>query len=293
MSGSIFDMRDVANLRALRRQMTAELVVSGVSAPDLEARLLLSSALNCTPSELIQHDDEMVTPDVAQRAMALMMRRITGEPVARILGHREFWSLDFQLSPDTLVPRPDTETVIEVALDAFPERDAALRILDLGTGSGAILAALLVERPQALGVGVDRAEGAARTALDNFDHVGVGERAFAVVGDWGAGLVGGFDLVVSNPPYITSHAMLILPREVRSHDPALALDGGVDGLDAYRAIIADAPRLLCSGGLVVLELGVGQEEDVSGLLKAAGLVVCGPAKPDLAGIPRAISARKP
>lgn len=121
------DMRDVANLRALRRQMTAELVVSGVSAPELEARLLLASAMNCAPGELIQHDDEMVTPDVAKRAMALMMRRITGEPVARILGRREFWSLDFQLSPDTLVPRPDTETLVQVALDAFPQRDAPLR----------------------------------------------------------------------------------------------------------------------------------------------------------------------
>ncbi|MGE4373690.1 MAG: peptide chain release factor N(5)-glutamine methyltransferase [Xanthobacter sp.] len=286
-------MRDVANLRALRRQMTAELVVSGVSAPELEARLLLASAMNCAPGELIQHDDEMVTPDVAKRAMALMMRRITGEPVARILGRREFWSLDFQLSPDTLVPRPDTETLVQVALDAFPQRDAPLRILDLGTGSGAILAALLVERPQALGVGVDRVEGAARTAQDNFDHADVGERAFAMVGDWGAGLTGGFDLVVSNPPYITSRAMLLLPREVRGHDPVLALDGGEDGLNAYRDIIADVPRLLRSGGLVVLELGVGQAEVVASLLKAAGLVPCGPATPDLAGIPRAISARKP
>lgn len=276
---------------AFCRQMAAELSVSGVDAPELEARILLARALRCERSELLSRSDDPVPQAAAREAQGLLLRRISGEPVARILGHREFWSLDFRLSPDTLVPRPDTETVVEEALFLFPDRTAPLRILDLGTGSGAILAALLVERPAARGVGVDRAEGAARTARDNLAHAQVADRAAVLVGDWGACLGGTFDLVVSNPPYIARRAMAGLPREVRLHDPALALDGGDDGLSAYRAIAAELPRLLAPGGAAVFELGAGQEEDVARLARAAGLQVPGPARRDLAGIPRALAVR--
>lgn len=274
------------------RQMAAELSVSGADAPELEAGLLLAHALGCARADLLARRDELISPNIERQALALLVRRISGEPVARILGHREFWSLDFLLSPDTLVPRPDTETVVEEALALFPERDAPLRMLDLGTGSGAILAALLTERPSAIGLGVDRAEGAARTARDNLAHAGVVCRAAVMVGDWGAALAGGFDLVVSNPPYIGHRALANLPREVRLHDPALALDGGQDGLDAYRAIAADLQRLLVPGGAVVFELGAGQEADVAKILQAEGLVLSGPARCDLAGVPRALSARR-
>ncbi|WP_454914662.1 peptide chain release factor N(5)-glutamine methyltransferase [Xanthobacter sediminis] len=273
--------------------MAAELSVSGVDVPDLEARVLLAHVLDCAPGELLARRDEPLPLAAEREASALLLRRIAGEPVARILGHREFWSLDFLLSPDTLVPRPDTETVVEEALALFPERQAPLRILDLGTGSGAILAALLAERPAALGVGVDRAEGAARAARDNLARARVEERGAVLVGDWGGGLAGGFDLVVSNPPYITHRAMAGLPREVRLHDPVLALDGGEDGLTAYRAIVADLPRLLAPRGAAVLELGAGQEADVAAIAVAAGLKVAGPARRDLAGIPRALTLRRP
>ncbi|MFG1480866.1 peptide chain release factor N(5)-glutamine methyltransferase [Xanthobacter sp. V4C-4] len=278
---------------ALCRQMAAELLVSGVEAPELEARILLALALRCDRAQLFARSDDPVPAGVAHDALALLLRRISGEPVARILGRREFWSLDLHLSPDTLVPRPDTETVVEEALHLCADRAAPLRILDLGTGSGAILAALLVERPAAWGIGVDRAEGAARAARDNLARAGVADRAAVLVGDWGAGLRGGFDLVVSNPPYIEHGALAGLSREVRLHDPVLALDGGPDGLDAYRAIVADLPRLLAPGGAAVLELGAGQEADVARLAAAAGLSVPAAARRDLAGIPRALAVRRP
>lgn len=278
---------------ALRRQMAQALAAAGVETPDLDARLLLAEALRLPPSDLTLRADAVVPPPAEAEARAFLARRRGGEPVARIRGRKEFWSLDFRLSPETLVPRADTETVVEAALDLCPDPAAALRVLDLGTGTGAILAAVLAERPNAFGVGVDRSEAAACTARDNLARNGLGDRAQVVVGDWGAALAGGFDLVVSNPPYITAAAMAGLPAEVRRHDPELALVAGEDGLCAYRAIAADLPRLLRPGGAGVLELGAGQEPEVAALLTAAGLRVADPARRDLAGIPRALAARRP
>lgn len=278
---------------ALRRQMAAALASAGVETPHLDARLLVAHALGCAPAELLARGDTIPPPAAEAAAHALLARRLAGEPVARILGEREFWSLPFRLSPETLVPRPDTETLVEAALAHCPDRAAPLRILDLGTGTGALLAALLVELPHASGIGVDRSEGAARTARDNLARNGLGGRGRIVVGDWGAALTGGFDLVVSNPPYIRTGDMAGLDREVRLHDPALALVAGADGLDAYRAITADLPRLLAPGGLAVLELGAGQEPQVTSLVEAAGLTVPGPARPDLSDVPRALCALRP
>lgn len=290
-------MADALTVAALRRELAATLAAAGVEDADRDARLLLAEALGCAPGDLLLRADAPVTEEAAGTARAFAARRAAGEPVARIRGRREFWSLDFLLSPDTLVPRPDTETLVEAALAACPDRDAALRILDLGTGTGAILAALLVERPRAFGLGMDRAEGAARTARDNLARNGLAGRACVAVGDWGAALAGagpgrGFDLVVSNPPYITSAEMADLPVEVRRHDPRLALEAGADGLDAYRAITADLPRLLAPGGVCVLELGAGQEAAVAALARAAGLLLDGPARRDLAGTARALVARR-
>lgn len=278
---------------ALRRRMAVDLAAGGVSTPDLDARLLLAQALGCAPGELLARGEAVPAPASVALAETLLARRLAGEPVARILGRREFWSLDFRLTPQTLVPRPDTETVVEAALAACPERGAPLRILDLGTGSGALLAALLSERPNAFGIGLDRAEGAARAARDNLAGAGLAGRSAVVVGDWAASLAGGFDLVVSNPPYIPRGDLDHLEREVREHDPRLALDGGADGLDAYRALAAALPGLLAPGGVAVLELGIGQEAAVAGLLRAAGLSPAGPARPDLGGIPRALLVRGP
>lgn len=284
--------REVAlTIAQLRRQMAARLAAGSVESPELDARLLLAHALGCAPGELLNRGEAPAPAELRSAAEALLSRRLSGAPVSRILGHKEFWSLTLELSPDTLVPRPDTEIVVEAALSLFPDRAAPLRILDLGTGTGAILAALLTERPAAAGIAVDRSENAARTARLNFARNGLSGRALAIVGDWGTALAGGFDLVVSNPPYIAEGEMAELAVEVRCHDPRLALVAGTDGLSAYRAIAADLPRLLKPGGITVLELGAGQEPAVAALVQGVGLSVLGPARADLGGIPRALCAR--
>ncbi|MEP9350870.1 peptide chain release factor N(5)-glutamine methyltransferase [Xanthobacter sp. KR7-225] len=277
----------------LRRALAGRLRQAGIAAADIEARLLVAQAAGLAPAQLLAHAQDRTDAGTRAAAAALLARRLAGEPVSRILGRREFWSMDFALAPETLVPRPDTETVVEEALAHVADRAAPLRLLDLGTGSGAILAALLSELPNAFGVGVDLSAGAARAACDNLARLGLGARACVVAGRWGEALSGPFDLVVSNPPYIPTADLGRLDAEVRLHDPALALDGGSDGLCAYRAIVREAGRLLAPGGTLVLELGIGQDRAVAGLLREAGLALAGPARPDLAGIPRARAARKP
>lgn len=277
---------------ALLRAFAAAFAECGMEAPEREARALLRGGLGLSDLDLVTRGEQEVAQEDATRLRALAERRARGEPLARLTGWREFWSLDFALSPETLVPRPETETLVEAALSLFPDRSAPLRLLDLGTGTGALLAALLSEYPAAFGVGVDLAPGAARQARANLATLGFATRAAVLVGHWGEALTGGFDLVVSNPPYIPSTDIPALQREVRAHDPLLALDGGPQGLDAYRALAVTLPDLLVAGGYAVLELGIGQERQVAGLLTAAGLSVEGPARADLAGIARAMIARK-
>jgi release factor glutamine methyltransferase len=262
--------------------------LAGVEAPEREARHLLKAVLGLSDLDLITGPDAPVSPPQVARALELAARRADGEPVARLVGRREFWSLEFVLAPDTLVPRPETETLVEAALAAFPDRDAALRVLDLGTGTGALLAAFLSERPNALGIGVDLSDGAARQAHANLAALGLANRSAIIVGNWAEAIKGGFDLVLSNPPYISRDDIAALDPEVRVHDPLLALDGGNDGFDAYRAIARVLPRLLREGGRAILELGIGQEPDVARLLEQAGLPLDGPARRDLGGIARAI-----
>jgi release factor glutamine methyltransferase len=218
--------------------------------------------------------------------------------VARILGEWEFWSLPFTLTPGTLVPRPDSETVVAAALLALKERRHAsdgLRILDLGVGTGALLVALLKELPGATGVGVDLSPEAVETATFNAVRNGVGERARFHVSDWAAGLDpadrGPYDLVVSNPPYIADAVIDGLEPEVRAHDPRLALSGGRDGLDAYRAIAAELPALLAPDGVAALEIGSDQAETVAALFRAAGFAVEGPFA-DFGSRPRALVLRR-
>ncbi|OYX11338.1 MAG: protein-(glutamine-N5) methyltransferase, release factor-specific [Rhizobiales bacterium 32-66-8] len=269
--------------------MAARLAAAGIDSPDLDARLLLAHVLGVSGAELVMHSDASVAPEGAAQAENVLARRLAGEPVARILGTREFWSLPFALSAGTLVPRPDTEAVVEEALARVSDRAAPLRLLDLGIGSGAILAALLSELPAAFGVGVDRSGDAARTARDNLARLGLGCRSALLVGDWGTALRGGFDLIVSNPPYIPTADIAGLTTDVRDHDPLPALDGGADGLDAYRALIAAVPALLRAGGSAVFELGIGQEAAVTALARDAGLPVLRPARRDLGDVPRALT----
>jgi release factor glutamine methyltransferase len=215
---------------------------------------------------------------------------IAHEPLSRIIGRREFWGLEFMLSGDTLDPRPESETVVEAVLARLPDRTGAYRFLDLGTGTGCLLLALLSEFPRAIGVGIDIAAGAARTARRNAELLGLGGRAHFVVGDWVRAVAGGFDAVVANPPYIATPAVARLAPEVRNHDPHRALDGGADGLLAYRAIAVDLHRLLLSGGIFAAEIGQGQADSVAAILVQNGLAIDGLAH-DLAGIVRCVVAR--
>ena len=214
------------------------------------------------------------------------------EPLSRILGRREFWGLEFALSADTLDPRPETETVVEAVLRRVLNRNAPLRFLDLGTGTGCILLALLSEFPAAIGFGVDIALGAVMTALGNAATLGLGERAHFLVGDWGTAISGRFDVIASNPPYIGGAALADLPPEVALYDPRLALDGGADGLGAYRSLVFDLLRLLRPGGVFACEVGSGQAPAVAAILRARGFEVDG-CERDLAGIARCVMARAP
>jgi len=277
-----------------RRRLAARFKSGAIDSPELDARILVGAALGLDLTGMIAAATRAFTAAEAARLEDFAGRRLKGEPVARILGSREFWGLPLQLSAATLVPRPDTETVVALALQmlrAGPGADRP-RIADLGTGSGAILLALLSELPDAVGVGTDISAAALRTASANARNLGLGRRAAFVACDYASALSGAFDLIVSNPPYIRSAEINDLASEVRDHDPLGALDGGSDGLDAYRALVPQAVRLLASGGGLALEVGHDQGADVKQLMAAAGLTLCGPPRTDLAGIPRAVAGRK-
>ena len=282
-------------VEAVRRKLTARFKSSHIDTAELDARILVRTAIGLDLTGLITSAARPVTSDEATRLEDFTRRRLAGEPVARILGAREFWGLPLQLSAATLVPRPDTETVVELALEmlrAGPDPMHRLRIADIGTGSGAILLALLSELPDAFGVGTDVSVAALRTASRNAARLGFASRAAFVACDYAAALSEPFDLIASNPPYIRSADIARLATEVRDHDPIVALDGGVDGLDAYRQLIPQAARRLAQGGLLVVEAGQGQSGDIGELMTAAGLTQQRPPKADLAGISRAVAGRK-
>ena len=282
-------------VEAARRALTARFKSAAIDSAELDARLLLGAVLGLDLTGMIRAADRRLTSNESIRLGDFARRRLDGEPVARILGTKEFWGLPLHLSAATLVPRPDTETVVELALEmlrASPPPVHPLRIADLGTGSGAILLALLSELPDAVGFGTDISVAALQTARGNAVNLGLADRADFVACDYAAALSGPFDLVVSNPPYIRAAEIAALANEVRNFDPLRALDGGPDGLDAYRALIPAAARLLARQGALVVEVGRGQDDDVRGLMIAAGLTPEGPARADLAGIRRAVASRK-
>ncbi|HET8726651.1 MAG TPA: peptide chain release factor N(5)-glutamine methyltransferase [Alphaproteobacteria bacterium] len=278
-------------LQALQATAVKALSQAGIEDARTDARLLIQHALGLDRSRMLAERDRTVTAAERERVERLVARRLAREPVSRILGMREFWSLEFVLSPATLDPRPDTETVVEAALALVPDRRGPLRLLDLGTGTGCLLLALLSELPNAVGIGVDRDAEAAATARCNAVRLGLSGRAAFAIGDWGTALGGGFDLVVSNPPYIAEHEMSGLAPEVVRFDPTAALVAGPDGLAAYRAIAADLHRLMAPGGRVVLEVGRGQASAVTDLLARSGVVDLG-VRLDLAGIPRVVCGGK-
>jgi release factor glutamine methyltransferase len=282
-------------VEAARRALTTRLQANGNESAELDARILVGHALGLDLTGVIAAARRPVTAAEAARIEDFARRRLAGEPVARILRLKEFWGLPLQLSAATLVPRPDTETVVELALEilrAGPRPDRPWRIADIGTGSAAILLALLSELPGACGVGTDISVAAVRTARTNAARLGFAPRAAFVACNYAAALSGPFDLIVSNPPYIRSAEIADLPTEVRHHDPPGALDGGADGLAAYRTIAPEAVRLLVPGGVLAVEIGYGQSADVEPLMTVAGLTLERPPKVDLAGIPRAAAFRK-
>jgi len=268
-------------------QAGQRLRAAAIEAPRQEARILLAAAMGCTESDLLRDPRAPVADDAASRFGAMLRRRLAHEPMAYVTGRCGFWTLDLAVSPATLIPRADTETLVEAALDQFPDRRAVRRVLDLGTGTGALLLAVLSEFPDAFGIGTDRVPQAAALAEANARRTGLRDRAAFVAADWAAPLAGRFDLVLSNPPYIPGGDIPGLMPEVARHEPVSALDGGADGLDAYRAIAAALPALLAPGGRAILELGQGQGDAVAALATAAGIAVFG-TRPDLGGIDRAL-----
>jgi release factor glutamine methyltransferase len=268
---------------ALLCRAGALLRAAGVEDPRAEARRLLAHALVLDPGALVGRAQEAVD---APGFDGLVARRAAREPMAYILGTREFWGMPFRVTPDVLIPRPDSETLIEAALDALPDRRAVARVLDLGTGSGALLAAALQEFPNATGVGVDVSPAALAVAKANLAALGFDTRATCVEGRWDVALPGRFDLVLCNPPYVAQADLPALQPEL-AHEPRGALAAGADGLDAYRALLPTLPARLAPGGVAVLELGAGQAPAVAALAPWAEATT----RHDLAAIPRALVLR--
>jgi release factor glutamine methyltransferase len=267
---------------------------AGIETPELDARVLLCHAARLTHETYIARARETLPADAAPRLQRAIARRLARWPVARITGAREFYGRSFILGKDTLDPRPDTETLIEAALDIVRERgwqQKPLKLLDLGTGSGCILVTLLAELPFAEGLGTDLSPGALATAAANASAHGVAARAAFAAADWLDGISGKFDLVLSNPPYISTGKIAGLAKEVAAHDPHLALDGGPDGLGAYRRIAMRARDILNKNGRLLVEIGAGQGKDVAAIFARAGLTLeRGEGRPDLSGRPRVIVA---
>ena len=263
--------------------------------PRSEARRLVEAALDWPVARQLADPDRIIDAASVEALDALLHRRAERqEPLSRILGRREFWGLSLEIDGATLDPRPDTETLVELALDLFsgPERSPPLQILDLGTGSGALLLALLSEYPEAQGLGVDQDSDTLATATRNAARLGLGGRARFEVGDWLSEVSGRFDLIVSNPPYIPTEDLAGLDRAVRDFDDPLALDGGADGLAFYARTLREAGRCLAPGGVLILELGIGQADSVQALGRDSGWSLRS-LRDDLAGIPRAIALTQP
>jgi release factor glutamine methyltransferase len=272
------------NIAGALAYITSQLAEAGIESPRREARYILAAAHGLTTTELLsldEADEAKFTP--------LLARRRAHEPLAYITGAKEFWGLSFAVSPATLIPRPDSETLIEAAVETFPNKSAVKTILDLGTGTGCLLLAALSEFSAAFGIGTDISPTAASLAAGNAKSLGLNHRAAFLTANWAAPLAQKFDLVLSNPPYIPTQDLATLMPDVAHYEPATALDGGADGTAAYQTIIAALPALLSPNGAAIIELGLSQAEPVTALAHAAGFTA--KTRPDLAGIPRALILR--
>ncbi len=268
---------------------------AGIETPELDARLLLCDAAGLTHETYIARAGDELAPEVAARLGSSIARRLRREPVSRITGAREFYGRRFLVDPHALDPRPDTESLIEGALELVERngwRKRPLELLDLGTGTGCILITLLAELPQATGLGTDISSGALALAAANARRLGVADRTSFIAGDWLEAIAGEFDLILANPPYLAASEIAPLSKEVAEFDPRRALDGGRDGLDAYRRIAARAGQVLAPTGRILVEIGATRAEAVAGILRGAGLRLdeAQGIRPDLAGRPRSVMA---
>jgi release factor glutamine methyltransferase len=277
---------------AVRRDVAQRLRDRGLDTPDLDARILVGHALGLDRTALLLAGERRLAATEIARIETLAARRLRREPIARITSTKEFWGLPLRITPAVLVPRPQTETVVEEALAAVDRtgpRARALRVADLGVGSGALLIALLAELPNARAIGTDRDPAALALARENAHRLGVAARAAFVACDFGAAVAPGCDLVVTNPPYIRTDEIAELEPDVREFDPRGAIDGGSDGLAAYRVIAIHARHILTSGAHLIAEIGIGQGDAVAAIFAAAGFggisIV-----PDLAGVSRVVVA---
>jgi len=282
----------VTTTGAVLEESVQALDQAGVDEPRFEARLLVAFALNRTPEHVFGYPEVELSLEELDHLRALVVRRVAREPLALITGEKEFWSLRFAVSVATLIPRPDSETLIEVVLKTFPDKDAPVKILDLGTGSGCLLLSLLHEYKNAWGIGVDISEAALKVARTNSENLGLGQRAEFICVDWNQGVpgLGTFDVIICNPPYVPEGDKKSLQREVVMFEPHSALFAGAEGLSEFPTIIALLSGLLGQGGAVFFEVGVGQAEIVAPLLVQAGLNSVD-IMTDLAGIGRCVTAK--
>lgn len=251
-----------STIGALYQHLTDELAAAGIEEPRLEARMLMAHAAGIDQTRIIGHPEDEITAETAAHLQELIKRRKKSEPIAYITGTKEFWSLDFKVSRETLIPRPDSETLISAVLETIPDKKAALSILDLGTGSGCLLLALLSELPNAHGLGIDINPNACLIAAENAEILDLAKRARFVEGNWMTDIKDRFDVIVSNPPYIVETEIETLEPDVALFEPHLALSGGVDGLTAYRTIAEQSRPHLSQDGLLAVEIGLGQAFDI-------------------------------
>lgn len=278
----------MVTIQELYKKMCHTLEQAGVDSLRRDARFLMQQATGLDEADFIASPDKEVAQDICDEIERYIKKRVAGEPVSRIFGAREFWGLEFEVTPDTLDPRPDTETLIEAVLASVEDKKAPLRIVDLGTGTGCILIALLSELPNATGVAVDVSAQALEVAKRNAERHGLSDRLETVQGSWMEPLEGQvFDLIVSNPPYIPAGDIEGLSSEVKNHDPVLALSGGKNGLECYKKIFSQIKNHLNGQNRAFLEIGFDQLESVTRLAEESNLCVCD-STPDIAGIPRVV-----
>jgi release factor glutamine methyltransferase len=266
-------MNETNTLGSVYRYLIRELSLSKIENPQLEARILLAFASGVKQTRIIGYPEDKLDNSIISNLEKIMARRKTGEPIAYITGVKEFWSLNFNVTKETLIPRPDSETIVQSVLDTITNHMDHISILDLGTGSGCLLLALLSELPKAIGVGIDISSRSCKIAKKNAKELGLNNRAKFYQGNWMEGIHDQFDIIVTNPPYVAEPDMEFLDREIRLFEPHLALSGGPDGVAAYRLIAKESITRLKTAGILVVEIGINQAQSIRDIFVQNGLKI--------------------